>query len=78
MVAIVGGTEDAPQDTGERPMERLAEGNQPVTLEEFEAAASGAKAAWEAAWTEGLPMPSSYRLPNPFGGVSNVVPGHAG
>jgi len=59
-------------------MERLAEGKQPMTVEEFEAAAAGARAEWEEAWTAGLPMPSSYRLPSPFGGVSNAEPGHAG
>lgn len=58
-------------------MERLAEGKQPMTVEEFGAAAAGARAAWEAAWAEGLPMPSSYRFPYPFGGASDAKPGHA-
>lgn len=41
------------------------------TFEEFVAAIRRAEAQWLEAWAEGLPMPSSYRLQNPFDGALN-------
>ena len=47
-------------------MKRSTQSETNKTLEEFKAAVSRTEAQWLAAWAEGLPMPRSYRLLNPF------------